>query len=79
MPLNIGKILFVTGVVIAAIGLLFIFSNSLFGKISFLDKLGNLPGDIKIEKKNYTFYFPIATCIVISVILTLILRFFFRR
>jgi Protein of unknown function (DUF2905) len=38
--------------------------------------LGRLPGDIFIKKENSSFYFPITTCIVASVILTLILRFF---
>jgi hypothetical protein len=38
--------------------------------------LGKLPGDIVIHKESYTFYFPIVTCIVVSVILTLLMRWF---
>ncbi|RMF97468.1 MAG: DUF2905 domain-containing protein [Candidatus Schekmanbacteria bacterium] len=76
---DLGKILFFTGILIAAIGLFLMLSNTLSGKIPFIDKLGKLPGDIRIEKKNFSFYFPLTTCIIISIILTLILRFFFRR
>lgn len=69
---NIGKVLIITGLVIIAIGALIMLS----GKISWL---GKLPGDILIQKKNYTFYFPVATSIVLSILLTLILWLFFRR
>jgi len=41
--------------------------------------LGRLPGDILIERKNFTFYFPLATCIVISFVFSLILWFIGRR
>lgn len=40
--------------------------------------LGRLPGDIRIERSNTAFYFPIVTCIVISVLLTLIMSLFRR-
>lgn len=40
--------------------------------------LGRLPGDIRIERGSSTFYFPIVTCIVVSVVLTLIMSFFRR-
>ncbi|MFZ5625987.1 MAG: DUF2905 domain-containing protein [Bacillota bacterium] len=40
---------------------------------------GRLPGDIYIQKGNFTFYFPLATSIVISIILTLLLNLLFRR
>ena len=39
---------------------------------------GNLPGDIKLERKGYTFYFPVTTSIVISLVITLVL-WIFRR
>ena len=48
----------------------------LAGKIPWL---GKLPGDIYIQKKNFSFYFPLATCILISLLLTLILNLWFRR
>lgn len=63
---QIGKLLIIFGVIILAAGLFFV----LWDKIPFL---GKLPGDIYIKKKNFTFYFPIATSILISVIISLIL------
>ncbi len=66
-----GKILLVSGLVLAGIGLLLMLS----GKIGWL---GRLPGDIVIKRENFTFYFPLATSIVISVVLTL-LFWLFRR
>ncbi len=61
----LGKSLLVLGVAIAALGaLLWIFSGVPF--------LGKLPGDIYLRRGNFTFYFPLATCILISVILTLL-------
>lgn len=67
-----GKLLIIAGLVIIAIGALIILS----GKISWI---GRLPGDILIQKKNFTFYFPIATSVILSVLLTLIFWLFFRR
>lgn len=61
----LGKILILFGLIVAGIGVLVL----LGAKIPFL---GRLPGDILIRRKNFTFYFPLATCIIISIILTLI-------
>ena len=69
---HIGKLLIVLGVTIAAVGLLL----SLSGKIPWL---GRLPGDIFIQKKNFTFYFPLATGIMISILLTFLFWLFGRR
>jgi len=69
---HIGKILLVTGSVIALIGALLILSGR-------MPWIGRLPGDILIEKKSYTFYFPLATSILISVLLTLLFWLFGRR
>ncbi|MCK4532452.1 DUF2905 domain-containing protein [bacterium] len=41
--------------------------------------LGRLPGDILVKKSNFKFYFPITTCFLLSVILTIILRIFMRK
>lgn len=41
--------------------------------------LGRLPGDIHVEAKGYSFHFPVVTCIIVSVIATLILNFLNRR
>jgi hypothetical protein len=70
MP-DLGKVLIVFGVVLVAVGLLLQVS----GKIPWL---GRLPGDIRIERENFSFYFPVTTTIVISVVLSLVL-WLFRR
>jgi hypothetical protein len=68
---DLGKLLIVFGVVLVAVGLLL----QLSGKIPWL---GRLPGDIRIERENFSFYFPITTSIVVSVALSLLL-WLFRR
>ena len=72
---ELGRLLLVIGIVLAAAGALLVFT----GKLPF--RLGHFPGDIAIEGKHGSFYFPIATCIVLSVALTLLLWIvnFFRR
>jgi hypothetical protein len=65
MP-GLGKLLIITGLIIAFVGVIFTFS----GKITWLDRL---PGDIFIKKESFTVYFPLATCILISIVLSLIL------
>jgi len=66
-----GKILVVLGVVIVLLGLV-LWSG-------FAPKwLGRLPGDIRIERGNSAFYFPIVTCIITSVVLSLLLSMFRR-
>ncbi|MGE5197119.1 MAG: DUF2905 domain-containing protein [Deltaproteobacteria bacterium] len=69
---EIGKALIIFGIILIGLGLLF----TLFNKIPFF---GKLPGDIYIQKKNFSFYFPLATSILISVILSLIFWLFNRR
>ena len=64
---DIGKMLVVLGVVIAAAGLVFM----LLGRTNL--PLGRLPGDILYRGKHTTFYFPLATSIVLSVVLSLML------
>ena len=70
MP-EIGKMLVVFGVVLVLLGLV-LWSG--FGGTW----LGRLPGDIRIERGHSSFYFPIVTCIIISVVLSLVLSFFRR-
>lgn len=65
MP-GLGKSLIVFGLIIAALGVVLTFA----GKIPWL---GRLPGDIYVKRDNFTFYFPLATSILVSVILSLIL------
>lgn len=65
-----GLILLGLIIVVVGVGLL------LIDKIPFI---GRLPGDINIQRKNGSFYFPLTTCILLSIILTIILNLFFRR
>lgn len=69
---HIGKFLLIAGIIIAAVGALFLLS----GKIPWL---GKLPGDIIIQRKNFTFYFPLATSILLSIIITFIFWLLGRR
>ena len=66
-----SKTLIYIGIALVVLGLFF----SVVGKIPWL---GNLPGDITIQRERFTFYFPLTTCILVSVIITLVL-YFFRR
>jgi hypothetical protein len=68
---SIGKALIITGLIIVVIGVLLIMTPR-------IPWLGKLPGDILIKKDNFQFYLPITTCIIISIILTL-LFYLFRR
>jgi len=64
-----GKILIVIGVVFCLVGLIVLFRVN-------IPFLGKLPGDIHIKRDNFQFYFPLATCILLSILFTLILRLF---
>lgn len=68
---GLGKTLIYLGLLLVVIGVVV----SLAAKLPWL---GHLPGDISIERERFSFYFPIATCILISVIISLVL-YFFRR
>jgi hypothetical protein len=70
---QIGRTLVLVGLGIAVLGLLLTFSD----RLPF--RLGRLPGDITIRGKNSTFYFPLATCLILSAMLTLIAWLFNRR
>lgn len=69
---SIAKMLIVFGVIAVLAGLLLLG----IGKIL---PLGRLPGDIFFQKGSFTFYFPLVTCILLSLLLTLILNFIGRR
>ena len=60
-----GWMLVIVGLVIAGIGLIWVLAPH-------LPRLGRLPGDIVIERGNSRFYFPIVTCIVVSLVLSLV-------
>ena len=63
---DLGKTLIILGCIIAAAGVLLVFS----GKIPWL---GKLPGDIYVKRENFSVFFPVTTCILISIIISLIL------
>ncbi|MDD5155816.1 MAG: DUF2905 domain-containing protein [Candidatus Omnitrophica bacterium] len=68
----IGKTLIIFGVILIGLGLFL----SLVNKVPFL---GRLPGDIYVQKKNLTFYFPLATSVLLSIILSAILWLVCRK
>jgi len=69
---SLGKLFLVIGLVLITVGGLL----TLGGKVL---NLGRLPGDIFIQRGNFTFSFPIVTSILVSIILTILLNLFFRR
>jgi hypothetical protein len=68
---GIGKLLILWGVILILIGLF-------LTVMPHIPLIGRLPGDIIIRKKNFQFYFPIVTCIIISLVLTFLLNLFRR-
>lgn len=62
---NIAKIMVLSGALLITLGVVFYF----FGKVN---GFGRLPGDILIKKENFTLYFPITTCLIISLVLSLL-------
>ncbi|WKZ33687.1 MAG: DUF2905 domain-containing protein [Thermodesulfobacteriota bacterium] len=71
MP-GVGKTLIIIGIIILIIGLFVSFGPR-------IPYLGKLPGDIYVKRDNFVFYFPLATSIIVSLVLTLMLYLFFRR
>lgn len=63
---GMGKYLIIAGILLIAVGSLIHFA----GRVPLL---GKLPGDISIKKQNFSFYFPLATSIILSIIISLIL------
>ena len=68
-PHSIGKGLLVAGIFLAVIGGVVMLSPK-------IPWLGRLPGDIYIKREHFSFYFPLATCLIISLVLTLAVRLF---
>jgi Zn-dependent protease with chaperone function len=69
---NFGKILIFLGIILIAAGMLFMFGAR-------IPWLGKLPGDICIKKENFTLYFPLATSILLSIALSIIMLFIGRK
>jgi hypothetical protein len=66
---NLGKVLVIVGIVFVVLGFLLILGDK-------IPWIGKLPGDIIIKRERFTFYFPLMTCIIISLILTLFFALF---
>lgn len=66
---SLGKILIICGVVLVVLGLILILGDK-------IPWIGKLPGDIYIKRERFSFYFPITTSIIISIILTLLFALF---
>jgi len=66
---DLGKLLVIAGLVLVVVGAML---RSGVGRTW----LGRLPGDINYSRSNFSFHFPIVTCIIVSVVLTLVLRLF---
>ena len=70
---QLGKMLIVMGVVVVVVGLLMVFGSRLPFRI------GRLPLDIHVQRGNYSFYFPLGTSILVSIVLTLVFGLLNRR
>ena len=68
---DLGRVLIISGLLLVGIGLFLIYG----GKVNFL---GRLPGDIRIERESFSFFFPLGTCLLISLLLSLLLWLFKR-
>lgn len=64
---EVGRFLITAGLVILAVGFLFLVADKL--------PIGKLPGDINIEKNGFKFFIPVTTCILVSIVITLIVNF----
>ena len=71
--MTIGKLLVMAGVVLVFLGLALTWAPGLLGWF------GHLPGDIRIERENGTFYFPVTSMIIVSIVLSILFNLFFRR
>jgi len=79
MPEFIGKTLIILGLGIVVLGIVISLLGKWPGEGTGLGWLGKLPGDVFIKRDNFTFYFPLGTSIVISVVGSLLLYFFLKR
>ncbi len=67
------------GKIILIIGLFMVVAGGLVMVMGRIPGLGRLPGDIFVQRGNFTFYFPVVTMIIVSIVLTLLLNLLFRR
>ena len=69
---QIGRTMMIFGALLLAVGAFFYFGGRLF-------PLGQLPGDFHFGGENWSVHFPLVTCAIISIVLSLLLNLFFRR
>ena len=69
---SFGRMMMFFGAILLGIGFIITFAGKIF-------PLGRLPGDFFIRKGNFTFYFPLVTSIILSIVLTIILNFFAKK
>ena len=72
----LGKMLLLFGLAMVLLGLVLLVAGHFSGKVPWP---GRLPGDISIQRGSWTFYFPLATCLIVSLVLTLLFSLFGRR
>ena len=72
----LAKMLLLFGLLMVLLGLILLVAGHFSGKVPWL---GRLPGDIYIQRGTWTFYFPLATCLIVSILLTLLFSWFGRR
>jgi len=68
---EVGRYLIVAGATLVVVGILFLYADKLH--------LGKLPGDLRIGIKQFSVHIPIATCILVSVVLTIVINFFIKK
>ena len=71
--MTLGKLILLIGLVLVLLGLVLSYAPGLLGWF------GHLPGDIRIERESGTFFFPVTSMIIVSVVLTILVNLFFRR
>jgi len=69
---DLGRSIIVIGAILIIIGILMTMAGKIPG-------IGKLPGDIFIKKENFSFYFPISTCILLSIIVSAVMYFFSKK
>ncbi len=69
---DIGRLLLIAGIILSLIGMLIHYADR-------IPWIGKLPGDIYIRRENFTFYFPLTTSILISIVVTFFLWLYTRR
>ncbi|MDE1921375.1 MAG: DUF2905 domain-containing protein [Candidatus Omnitrophica bacterium] len=69
---EIGKTIIIAGIILIVIGILVMVAGKVPG-------VGRLPGDIFIKKENFSFYFPLTTCILLSIIISIVMYFWGKK